>query len=87
MQKILEALYEQHISPRLHAPMREYTTFKTGGPADLLVEPQSIEQLIFVLRLFSREQLPFVLLGNGAQCSCHGCGHPGCRDPFGRCFC
>lgn len=67
MQKILEALYEQHISPRLHAPMREYTTFKTGGPADLLVEPQSIEQLIFVLRLFSREQLPFVLLGNGSN--------------------
>ena len=47
--------------------MREYTTFKTGGPADLLVEPQSIEQLIFVLRLFSREQLPFVLLGNGSN--------------------
>ena len=32
------------------APMREYTSFRTGGPADLLVEPQEEGQLAQILR-------------------------------------
>ena len=32
-----------------NAPMKEYTSFRTGGPADLLVEPQGEEQLAQIL--------------------------------------
>ena len=49
------------------APMREYTSFRTGGPADLLVEPQEEGQLAQILRCCNSQGLQPVILGNGSN--------------------
>ncbi|HYH01731.1 MAG TPA: UDP-N-acetylmuramate dehydrogenase, partial [Bacillota bacterium] len=43
------------------------TTFKIGGPADLLVEPVNTEELQRVLRFCQTEHLPWMVLGLGSN--------------------
>lgn len=50
-----------------HAPMREYTSFRAGGTADLLVSPGSEEELRQCLRLLNGEGEPFLIMGNGSN--------------------
>jgi len=48
-------------------PLANYTTWRIGGPADLLVMPAAIDDVRTVVR-FSREQnLPLTVLGNGSN--------------------
>lgn len=49
------------------APMKERTTFRTGGTADLLILPENTGELQTVLRLLSELRSPFFLLGGGAN--------------------
>ncbi len=44
-----------------------YTTFKVGGPADVLVEPGSVEELRAVMDIIRSEGAPYVVLGNGSN--------------------
>ena len=60
-QKLLDLLLENGIAFREQVPMAEYTTFRTGGPADLVVFPSDESQLAFCLGVFSEG---FLLLGN-----------------------
>jgi len=52
---------------RLDEPMREHTTFKVGGPADIFVEPVCVEELIAIVGLFSSEGVPVSVLGGGSN--------------------
>ncbi len=47
-------------------PMKHHTTFKVGGPADLLVSPD-IAQLAEVLSLCKKYQIPYYVIGNGSN--------------------
>ena len=60
-------LEQSGISYRENAPMREYTTFRAGGPADLLVSPSSAEQVRDVLEACRASDLPVTVLGNGSN--------------------
>ncbi len=51
----------------LNAPMREHTTLKIGGPADLLITAQSAEEIAFLIRLASEYGVPMMMLGNGSN--------------------
>ncbi len=51
----------------INEPMSKHTTFKIGGAADLLVEPGSTNQLIALLRLFKRFNIPYFVMGNGSN--------------------
>lgn len=44
-----------------------YTTFRTGGPADVLVEPASEADLAAVLGALREENAPYIVLGNGSN--------------------
>lgn len=48
-------------------PMKLHTTFRIGGPAQFYVLPQSEQQLLAVVKLCSRLQVPFFILGNGSN--------------------
>ena len=48
-------------------PMKHHTTFKIGGPADLLVEPSSIEEVESVLKICRSEDIPVTVIGNGSN--------------------
>jgi UDP-N-acetylmuramate dehydrogenase len=52
---------------REHVPLGPLTTFGVGGPADWLVEPDSIEALQAVLRVATDSGVPVVLLGGGSN--------------------
>lgn len=67
-QKIIEEL--QHIvgAENLHRmePMSLHTTFRVGGPADVLVQPQG-EQLAQVIRLCRQQGVSYYIVGNGSN--------------------
>lgn len=46
-------------------PMSAHTTFRTGGAADVFVEPSNLEDLKSVLKLLKGER--FYLIGNGSN--------------------
>lgn len=50
-----------------NASMKEYTSFRTGGSADMLVEPRSEEQLSQLLRCCDAQEIQPVILGNGSN--------------------
>lgn len=49
------------------APMNLYTTLGFGGPAELLCEVTSLEQLLEILRITHRLGVPVNVLGNGSN--------------------
>jgi UDP-N-acetylmuramate dehydrogenase len=45
------------------APLREYTSFKIGGPADVVVEPADIEDVCLVVQQARASRIPLFVLG------------------------
>lgn len=54
-------------SVRMDAPMKEYTTFRVGGPADVLVEPSDAESLSTIVSALKENGIPYYILGNGSN--------------------
>jgi UDP-N-acetylmuramate dehydrogenase len=52
---------------RFGVPMAALTSFRIGGPADVLVEPQSEEELKDIIQWATRENLPYMPLGGGTN--------------------
>ncbi len=48
-------------------PMSLRTTFKVGGLAPLLIEPEDEESLLFVVKICKKEKIPFFVLGGGSN--------------------
>lgn len=48
-------------------PMKNHTSFKIGGPADILVTPRDVESLVKVYRICLTEQFPVFVMGNGTN--------------------
>ena len=48
-------------------PMFLHTTFRVGGPADLLFQPANAEELVSALKLAGEEGVPVHLVGNGSN--------------------
>ncbi len=49
------------------AAMDKYTTFRTGGRAALILEPETSGQIKEILRLFAAAAQPYLVLGNGSN--------------------
>ncbi|MDP4092503.1 MAG: UDP-N-acetylmuramate dehydrogenase [Bacillota bacterium] len=54
-------------SVRTDEPMALHTSFKVGGPADILVKPTDIGKLADTLRFCSQNGIPFFVMGNGTN--------------------
>ncbi len=50
-------------SVSFQAPLREYTSFKIGGPADVVVEPSDIEDLCLVVLQARARKIPLFVVG------------------------
>src|SRR5437868_14629773 len=48
-------------------PLAPYTTFGIGGPADYFIKVQSIDELIKVVHYSKENNLPYFILGTGAN--------------------
>jgi UDP-N-acetylmuramate dehydrogenase len=51
----------------INEPMSKHTTFKTGGPADILFVPRTEEQLVLLLRTLREEGTSPLLIGRGSN--------------------
>ena len=48
-------------------PMNKHTSFRIGGPADLLAQPQSEQELAALLAKATANAVPVTLIGNGSN--------------------
>lgn len=69
-----------------NAPMKDYTTFHIGGPADFLIFPSSMEETKDILKLFSHYEIPYTILGNGSNVLVRDKGVRGAILKFGEPF-
>lgn len=54
-------------SIQIDADMSKNTSFKTGGPADVLVKPKSTQAIIDTIKLCKANEVPFTVIGNGSN--------------------
>lgn len=48
-------------------PLSKHTTWKIGGPADMMILPKGKEELITLVRLLNKHQIPWMSLGRGSN--------------------
>lgn len=48
-------------------PMKKHTSFKIGGPVDILVIPNDADEIIKSIEICKSENLDFLVLGNGSN--------------------
>ncbi|HMB19812.1 MAG TPA: UDP-N-acetylmuramate dehydrogenase [Spirochaetota bacterium] len=47
--------------------MKQYTTFKTGGPADILVHPLAYDDMRAIAAIASESRIPLTVIGGGSN--------------------
>ncbi len=52
---------------RLNEPMSKHTSFKIGGPADILCIPESTDEVIKLIDYFKKSSINFIIIGNGSN--------------------
>lgn len=62
----LEKILDQE-DIKIDEPMKNHTSFKVGGPADILITPKSFQQVIDVINLCKEDSIPFFIMGNGSN--------------------
>jgi UDP-N-acetylmuramate dehydrogenase len=51
----------------INEPMKNHTSFRVGGPVDLLVIPDRMDNLVRISDFCRHEQLPLFIMGNGTN--------------------
>jgi UDP-N-acetylmuramate dehydrogenase len=67
MKALVEALRQLQIDVRENESMREHTTWKIGGPADLFIQVDDADQLQETMRLLHQHEVPWTMVGRGSN--------------------
>ena len=70
MDTLIKTLVHQNFAPERilpSAPLSRYTTFRVGGPADVLVNINSAQELVIALRAAKDAGVPATVIGNGSN--------------------
>lgn len=59
------------------APMKEYTSFRAGGSAALLVMPENAEELSYALKVLDERGVKHLIVGNGSNLLVRDTGYEG----------
>jgi UDP-N-acetylmuramate dehydrogenase len=51
----------------VNEPMKDHTTFKVGGPADILVEPCNEGELVEIIKYLNSQEEKYMMIGNGSN--------------------
>lgn len=51
----------------VNEPMKNHTTFKVGGPADILVEPCNESELADIIKYLKKQKEKYMMIGNGSN--------------------
>lgn len=49
------------------ALLKDYTTFKIGGPADILIEPENEDQISRLVKYCNKNNIDFTIIGKGSN--------------------
>lgn len=62
-------LLKQNIKSNIlvNEPMKDHTSFKVGGNADIFIDISSIPDLVFCLKTFKEKNIPYYIIGNGCN--------------------
>jgi UDP-N-acetylmuramate dehydrogenase len=64
--KIIEIIVGEE-NLKINEPMKNHTSFRVGGPADIFVTPESTSMLDEVLKICKKEDIPYFVMGNGTN--------------------
>lgn len=68
MKKIIEEIKRLNIETiKEGESLSKYTTFKIGGPARVLIEAKSDEEVLKLVRLFDEMKEDYLIIGNGSN--------------------
>lgn len=68
MNKIANEIIAKEIGQvYLDADLSKLTTYQVGGKANILVYPKNLEKLIELLKIIQRENIKYLILGNGSN--------------------
>lgn len=63
--KLSKIIDEENIE--LNAEMKEHTSFRVGGPVDVLVTPTNYDEIINIIKLCKNYNVSFYIIGNGSN--------------------
>ncbi len=68
MEAFIAELEQEQIGEILYnEPLSNYTTWKIGGPADVLILPNGLEEVKAAIRILHKHDLPWTNLGRGSN--------------------
>ena len=69
MEEIYNKLIEKIDKTKVYKnePMSKHTTFKIGGPADIFVKLETIDELKYVIEKCRENNIPITVIGNGSN--------------------
>jgi UDP-N-acetylmuramate dehydrogenase len=50
-----------------HESMSRHTSFRIGGPVDLMIQPADSEQIKLAFDILKKYDIPFMIMGNGSN--------------------
>jgi len=62
-----EALEDYPGEMRWNELITPYTSFKVGGPAEVMVFPKTVSEVVFLMERISSQDLPWFILGGGSN--------------------
>lgn len=83
-QKLKDKLRENQIL--IDEPLAKHTTFQIGGPAQFILLPETVSQVIELVNLCHAENMPFYVLGNGSNLLVSDKGYEGIVVKLGQAF-
>ena len=51
----------------LNEPMSKHTTFKVGGPADIFIKVENVDELKYVIKKCKDKNISITVIGNGSN--------------------
>ena len=65
LDEIKDIIKETHIL--CSEPMRKHTTFQIGGPAQIMVFPETKEEIRAIILFCTKKEVPLLVIGNGSN--------------------
>lgn len=67
MQEVMSALERAGVPFTPNTPLHAYTTWKIGGPCDLVVFPRYVDEVSACIRIFNTTGIPWMIIGKGSN--------------------
>ena len=70
-------MHPKLLKPRQNVPLAEFTTWRVGGPARWIIEPESVDEVLAALQWAKANGQPCQVIGAGSNLLIHDNGLPG----------